>query len=191
MVMPDVNGAITADTECVDTARARPETYVTVDVRDYVISHFGASTNAGMWAVAGLSEGGTCAIDLALRHPNVFGGFEDLSGAIAPYVDSLKTARWELFGGSKSRQRHYDPQWLLRRHRCGFAWFDAGSQDRTDITTEQLLAKDARRAGLDTVFRIQPGGHTYWVFRPAFADAYPWIVGHLTPHVYCASRANV
>jgi S-formylglutathione hydrolase FrmB len=189
MVVPDQNGTVTTDTECVDKPGRRAETYVAVDVTRFVISTFGASRDPANWAVVGMSEGATCALVLGLRHPDVYGGFADLSGAIAPSIGSPRATRLALFGGSLARQREYDPQWLLRRPRCGFAWFDAGTDDHTSLMAATTLSREARRAGLDVVFRTRPGGHSYWVVRPAFADAYPWLVSHLGAGAAC--RADI
>jgi S-formylglutathione hydrolase FrmB len=185
LVVPDQNGSAFADSECVDTPTQRADTYLAVDVPRYVIDTFGASPDPAHWAVAGLSEGGTCAIDLALRHPNTFGGFADFGGSLAPSLGDVRTTLRDLFGGSAVRQRAYDPLWLLRTRRCGFAWFDAGASNRRDVVTEATLARAARAAGLDVVFRIRPGGHTFWEFRPAFADSYPWLAAHLQQSWIC------
>ena len=67
VVMPDENGTYRGDTECVDGPQGNAQTYLSEDVRNYVISTFGASPNPQHWAVVGLSEGGTCATLLAVK----------------------------------------------------------------------------------------------------------------------------
>jgi S-formylglutathione hydrolase FrmB len=79
---------------------------------------------------------------------------------------------------------------LLRRRHCGFAWFDAGASDRIDVVAEGTLSRAARAAGMDVEFHVRPGTHTFWVFRPAFADAYPWIVTHLDRAPACRSATR-
>jgi hypothetical protein len=71
IVMPDLNGSVTADTECVNSQRhGQAETYLTVDVPKFMRENF--SANQDRLAVAGLSEGGMCAAMLALRHPDIY-----------------------------------------------------------------------------------------------------------------------
>ena len=43
LVMPDANGHFTGDTECVDGAHGRAETYLTTDVRAWMVVHFRAA----------------------------------------------------------------------------------------------------------------------------------------------------
>src|SRR4051794_4453606 len=69
LVFPDHNGSFAGDTECVDGPRGASETYLTVDVPRFVHAAFG--TEATGWGILGYSEGGTCALTLSLRHPDL------------------------------------------------------------------------------------------------------------------------
>ena len=70
------------------TARAgNAETYLTVDVPNFMRTHFNASKSGkGSVAIAGLSEGGMCALMLTLRHPDEYPAFADYSGLTSPTV---------------------------------------------------------------------------------------------------------
>ena len=46
----------------------------------------GLTTDPARWGIVGFSEGGTCAYDLALRHPGLFHYVVDLAGDAAPNV---------------------------------------------------------------------------------------------------------
>ncbi len=67
LVFPDHNGGMWTDSECVDGPRGHAETYLTVDIPAYVSHTFGTATGGASWAIMGYSEGGTCALTLALR----------------------------------------------------------------------------------------------------------------------------
>ena len=84
MLFVDQNGSATSDTECVDGPRGNAETYLTTDLTNFVSNTLGVRPNASRWAVVGFSEGGTCAVDLALAHPTVYQHFVDLAGDDRP-----------------------------------------------------------------------------------------------------------
>ena len=111
--MPDINGSLTADTECVDSPVGNAETYLTVDVPTAVQQRFGTTPPGRSWALAGLSEGGACAIMLALRHPDLFSTFGDFGGLSGPRVGESDTDTdptvAELFGGSRQEFAAHDP----------------------------------------------------------------------------------
>lgn len=77
LIVPDVNGSMFADTECVDGPRGAAETYITKDVTRFAVDELGASPDRGHWGLVGLSAGGTCAMVLALRHPDQYSGSTD------------------------------------------------------------------------------------------------------------------
>src|SRR6185312_9856282 len=87
--------------------------------------------DVGRWAVAGLSEGGTCAVDLALRHPRLFGEFADYSGDLDPNLGTEANTIRVLYGGRAGEWTVHDPRHLMSIHRYpGMrAWFAAGRSD--------------------------------------------------------------
>jgi S-formylglutathione hydrolase FrmB len=176
LVMPDENGSLTGDTECVDGPPGNAETYLTEDVPAFMHSQFGAAVDD--WAVAGFSEGGTCAAMLQLRHPGLFAAFGDFSGLTSPTlgesVDARATAR-SLFRGSMSAYLAHDPLTLLRQqHLHGAAYFEVGSDDSPALRAQRALVALARKSGLAVCSReIGGGGHTYALWQQAFADSLP------------------
>jgi S-formylglutathione hydrolase FrmB len=70
LVMPDINGSLGADSECVNSTKfGNVATYLAKTVPAFMQNEFNASTAPGSVAVAGLSEGGMCATTLALNNP--------------------------------------------------------------------------------------------------------------------------
>lgn len=145
--MPDVNGTYTADSECVDTPTAKVETYLTRDVPRVVSRLFGTRPPGPAWAVAGLSEGGSCAVMLALRHPTVFATFGDYAGLLGPRVgDSnggVPDTVAELFGGSQAAFAAHDPATLLAANRAPGS--PAGSRRATPTPTRPPPHAPCRR----------------------------------------------
>jgi S-formylglutathione hydrolase FrmB len=183
LVMPDINGSFTGDTECVNGTQGNAETYLTSDVRDGVTDAFGSLRRGRGWAVAGLSEGGTCALDLALRHPAMFAAAGDYSGDPAPTFDA-GLAR--LYGGTAAQvaaaQRAHDGFALLRgwngmrRPALSFA---VGTADPRRFS-EHALQQTATAHGFDATYSTVPGRHTFRVWRVALARSFAWLVAHLS-----------
>ena len=181
LVFADQNGSVLGDTECVDGPRGRADTYLAVDVRPYVISIYGASPDPARWGVAGLSEGGTCALTLTLRHPDLFHAFGDFSGGLAPSLGGRADTLKHLFGGSTDAQRASDPLTILaHRPVAGLAaWFEAGVDDVRARAAAETLAAAARAAGVDTHLGTDRGGHAFTFWAAAFNAALPWLAAHL------------
>lgn len=186
LVMPDENGSFFADTECVNGRGGNSETYLTVDVRQWVVNHLGTASDRAHWAVGGASEGGYCALTLALRHPHLYSTFFDVGG-LDRATHHGNAAR--LFTGPpatvRRALRYHDARWLLthRRGRAGLplaGWFEAGGADGKTTKTVVSIAGLARREGVTTTLTVDPGAHHTWrMFRAAFRHAYPWLAVRL------------
>ncbi len=185
IVMPDINGSMFADTECVDGPRGRAETYLTADVPAYIVRTFHTQPLGARWAAAGLSEGGMCSLMLALRHPTLFGAFVDLGGLAGPRsgdTNALGSTVQDLFGGSTVAFNQHEPANLLRPHRrlrlAG--WFEVAADDPGPLAAARTLGPLVQQAGIPLCTRILPfGGHTFYAFRQGFADALPWLAARL------------
>ena len=116
IVMPDVNGGVNKDSECVDTALGgNAQTYLSKDVPAYIMKTFNTGTDepttAGgkqipsQWAAAGLSEGGTCAAILGLRYPKQYPSWADYSGDSSPTYGAGTQASTiaTLFAGNQAQ----------------------------------------------------------------------------------------
>lgn len=181
LVLPDANGSATGDTECVDGPRGRAETYLTQDVVAFVAATYGASSAAQDWGIVGLSEGGTCALDLTLRHPDRFSTFVDLSGDLGPNLGSRHNTVLRLFGGSQAAWLDHDPLTIMRTTRFTnvAGWFDSGSGDRGALQPQRRLVPAAQAAGIQTCVSVQPGGHDFRFWSAGFREALPWLAARL------------
>lgn len=186
LVMPDINGTVDGDSECVDGPAGRVETYLSVDVPRFVTGVFHAAPPGSHWAVAGLSEGGSCSSMLALRHPDLFATFGDYAGLVGPRIGDTNadtaSAVAALFGGSPQAFAAHEPADLLAARRFGHlgGWFEVGDADPEPLAAASTLVPAARRAGITTCDVVVPGGgHTFTVFAQAFSDSLPWIAGRV------------
>jgi len=188
LVMPDVNGSWTADSECVNGKPGQVQTYLTVDVRNAVIARFHTRRDARGWAIAGFSEGAYCSLQIGLRHPDLYGAIGDFSGEEGP---SVAGGVQSLFPGT-AEQAHqqaatYDPAQLLRHSTSPVRppiWFEVGTND-VNLSAMAHLDLLARACGFATHFVAQPAStHSFAAWHNAFRDALPWftaILANSTP----------
>jgi S-formylglutathione hydrolase FrmB len=185
VVMPDINGSFTGDSECVNGPDGDVETYLTVTVPNFVSHSFSSSPPGRNWAVAGLSEGGSCALMLALRHPGLFQTFGDYAGLAGPRVGTTNAVGDTvdaLFGGSERDFDEHEPAYLLTHRRFPLlgGWFEVGSEDHDPMVAAQWLATLATRAGIGTHLVVVPGAtHTFPLWSTAFANSLPWLISRL------------
>ncbi len=180
LVMPDVNGSFTGDTECVNsTMYGDVEDYLSKDVPQFMQENFNTRTAPGSLAIAGLSEGGTCAVMLALNNPKEYPTFAVYSGFTSPTYqeDNAQQTIAALFGGSLADYNDHNPEYLLEHQSfAGMAgWFEAGAQDGLALEPTRTLQTLAARAGIDTCFADPPGNHDYSFWKQSFSDSLPWL----------------
>ncbi|UWZ38936.1 hypothetical protein Drose_12325 [Dactylosporangium roseum] len=175
LVAVDHNGSTTGDSECVDGPQGNAETYLTVDVPAFVTDTLRLRPDPSRWGIVGFSEGGTCALDLVLGHPDVYRHFLDLGGDARPNLGSPAHTLSDLFGGSVAAQQAHDPVRLLRTgHYPGVtAWFGAGAGDPRDIAVSRRLAAATAEAGIPTHLLIVGGGHNWQFASAALARTLP------------------
>lgn len=182
VVMPDLNGSIRADTECIRTpSGANVEQYLADVVPAWIAAHLPASTNHHDWAIAGLSEGGTCSLMLALRHRATWTTVGDFSGVAHLSVGEpdvpARTLR-VLFNGSQSAYNEHDPIWLLDHSKSlsGLGiWMQSGAKDHGSVVAQNQLAAKARAKGATVQNVLYPGiGHGWAVWANAIQRMLPW-----------------
>lgn len=182
VVLADNTGSATNDTECVNSPRGNVDTYLSVDVPNFMAKNYGTSHDPSQWAIGGLSMGGMCGLLLTLRHDDVYHYFLDFGGETGPEVGSQQKTTTALFDGSKTAWQQSQPEWLLDHrtypHVGGF--FAVGKSDKVTLVAGMTkLHKQAQAAGMDTVLQLVGGQHTFNVWQQSYTDALPWISNRL------------
>lgn len=81
MVMPEGNGGVWRDSQYINTQGGfRAEDLIAGDVVRYIDAHYRTMTDRRARAIAGISEGGYGAMNLGLKHRNIFGILVSISG---------------------------------------------------------------------------------------------------------------
>ncbi len=129
------------------------------------------------WAVGGLSNGGTCALQLAVNAPDLFGVFIDVSGEDAPTLGDRATTIARAFGGDEAAYTAVNPLDVLaaRSFPDTAGYLVAGRDDAQYRPQADRVLAACRAAGMDVSLTELPGGHTWEVWGPGLEGALPWL----------------
>ncbi len=178
IVMPRMSRHWLDDSECVDSVGLKAESHLLHDVLPTIDGALRTLPTPAARVVAGMSAGGYCALNLGLRHLNLFGAIVDLSGLDRPTHTGGPVA---LFGRSSAGQAAQVanspgvyaaglPARLPVR-----IWLDTGSSDHSVLTGLVRLHAPLLAKQIDVRLTVRPGGHTYRVWRPALRQAMDWL----------------
>jgi enterochelin esterase-like enzyme len=170
VVSPDQLGDPAHNPMCVDsTPYGKSDTFLTQDVPAWITKTLPASTDRADWAIAGFSQGGTCAIQLGAKHPTLFGTIIDVSGELVPSLGDPATTIRTGFQGDEAAYNAALPQSLLAAgapYSDTFATFAVGEDDATFKPWAQSMEASAKAAGMTTDYLESPG------------TAHDWHTGH-------------
>ncbi len=145
--------------------------FVAHDLVSAVDARYRTIRSAAGRGIAGLSEGGYGAINIALQHPREFSVVESWSGYQRP--DPLRS----LFGKHLQLLAANDPRLLLRRvapllrRQQTYFWFYSGSTDRFR-RQNAAFARELTRARIAHRYFQVFGGHTWGIWRNLARPAY-------------------
>ena len=182
VLVAPVASPLSKDTECVDGMAGKWYTYLTVDVPSWVGAHPRFDQGAARTAIGGLSMGGYCAQMISLRNPDQYLLAANMSGANKADLPAGDDA---LFGSGRGAATAitYDSLHIVATEPASHSvrlWLEIGAQDDTAlIAGQQQFAEAAEAAGMTVVTQVVPGGHSYEVWRPAFAKWLAWTAPQL------------
>jgi S-formylglutathione hydrolase FrmB len=198
IVFVDSGGGFNIDTECVNGVRGNAADHLTKDVVPFLVSSFGVSSHRSNWGLAGFSAGGTCAIDLTVMHPDLFGTFVDIAGDLSPNTGTKAQTIDRLFGGNAAAWSTFDPGTVITKHGpyndvSGLFVISGAPMDNHGNAAAPTNPENAAAntlCALGTAHGIQcavtaaPGKHDWPFAGRAFAAALPWLAGQInTPGV--------
>ena len=145
LVMPDPNGSPRISLQCLNVVHGPQDaTYLARDVPGYLSRTLRLQPSGRAWGIAGYSEGGFCAANLALLYPGRYGFAGVLSGYFRPSKDRLGPSRLVNPFGNDTKLRQANTP-LDRLPALPLAvkvpkfWIGAGSSDRRDVDAAQEL----------------------------------------------------
>lgn len=140
------------------------ETFVARDVVHAIDARFRTIPSGSARAIAGLSEGGYAALNIALHHPGEFRVIESWSGYV--YADPIS----KIFGPSLSLRAYNSPADYLPkvasalRRAHTYVWFYSGRDDPL-MPANRAFAAELGRYGIHHHFFTGSGGHTWRLWR--------------------------
>jgi S-formylglutathione hydrolase FrmB len=184
VVFVDKGGSFNKDTECVNGTRGNAADHLTEDVLPFMAAAFGVSRNPAKNSVVGWSMGGTCALTLAVTHPELFNTFVDISGDEGPNVGTRDQTIERLYGGDAEAWAAFDPMTVMAKHgpydgvSGVFAVEDTvasadGRAPRAEAA--ERLCATASAADIDCWVKSHPGKHDWAFGADVFARTLPWL----------------
>jgi enterochelin esterase-like enzyme len=146
-------------------------TFVSRDVVNAIDSQFRTIASRGGRAIAGLSEGGYGAVNIALNNPREFRVVESWSGYMRAAHDHGIFGR-DLQGVAANSPTNSLPRVarLLRKLRTYF-WFYSGTTDPLHRQNREFAA-ELKRLHVRHVYTEYPGGHNWALWRGAAWRSY-------------------
>ncbi|GLZ29569.1 hypothetical protein Lesp02_17590 [Lentzea sp. NBRC 105346] len=177
VIVPDQLGSMTANPICVDSHLGHVETYLAKDVPHWVKTRLQVDDQRSAWTIAGLSQGGTCALQLAVRAPEVYANFIDISGQREPTVINTAETIRIVFNGDAAAYHRVNPIDILQTKKFpqSAGVIVAGARDPYYRNEDREVFEACQRAGMDMRWTELPGGHDWNVWRPGLYESLPWL----------------
>jgi enterochelin esterase-like enzyme len=183
IVPPRMSRGWLDDSECVDSVHEPAETHLVTDVIPAVDGTLRTVPRRTARALGGMSAGGYCALNLGLRHRDLFGTIIAMSGTTAPTYPGGPRALFGAGPAAEERIRTNSPQVYaptLSATPPTRIWLDCGVGDAALVAGLRSIAAVLQARGLATQLHVRPGSHTFHVWRPALAEALAWAAPTLT-----------
>jgi enterochelin esterase-like enzyme len=175
LVMPFGSTGSFTDKEWANGVRPHEgwETFVSRDLVHAIDARYSTIASGRSRAIAGLSEGGYAALNIAIHHPGEFHVVESWSGyEIADHVASV-------FGRQRDSalMRRNSPQLTIRaaakslKRAHTFIWFYSGTGDRA-LKQNDRFAQTLAQLHLPYRYAVVHGGHNWGIWRGRAVDAY-------------------
>jgi enterochelin esterase-like enzyme len=173
LVMPFGSTGSFTDKEWANGVRPHEgwETFVARDVVRAIDARYRTIPSGRSRAIAGLSEGGYAALNIAIHHPGEFRVVESWSGY--QRADNVPS----VFGGNGALLARNSPQLTIHAaaHRLQRAhtyfWFYSGTGDRA-LAQNARFARTLARLSLPHRYSVVHGGHNWGIWRARAAGAY-------------------
>lgn len=192
VVIPDPLRAALANPLCLDSRLGNVDTYLSSDVPSWILGHLQVTPNYRYWAVGGFSNGGTCALQLAVFHPSIFPNFLDIAGPATPTLGSLSRTIDRAFGGDRAAYYRAEPLTELAKvatmrtgshgksvYRHSFGVLTSGNEDMVSRLDPERVYAAGTAAGMTLRLLKLSGGHRWPTASLALRDSLPLLAPKL------------
>jgi len=192
LVMPDANGGDRISLQCLNQVGGPQDlTYLAADLPAQIARLLRVAPPGRAWGVAGYSEGGFCAANMALRYPQRYGAAGVLSGYFAPLDNQLAGSGVMVspFGGDdRLREQNTPSDELLTLPAATVLprfWLGAGAADSQDVASAESFWQELQLRQPGAPLILTPGsGHTMTTWRAQVPSMLSW----MTPRLARATR---
>nr|WP_246421960.1 alpha/beta hydrolase-fold protein [Nocardiopsis mwathae] len=164
------------DTECVDVPGGpQAGTYYAQDLPEAMSARYRTAPTKDGWAIMGNSAGGSCAMRLAMMHPNSYTAAVSLAGDFRAIQDEQTG---DLYGGSAKFRQENDLFWRLENRPMPpvdilvTRILDGGDGDPAEPKRFADLAEPPLQIDL---LERKSGGHNFVTWNAELYDAVPWV----------------
>jgi enterochelin esterase-like enzyme len=198
LVMPDANGGRAISLQCLNQAGGPQDlTYLAVDLPAQITRILRVQPPGSAWGVAGYSEGGFCAANMALRYPDRYGFAGVLSGYFKPSDNQLADPSRLVspFNGNIRLAEQNTPleeiQDLLVTAVIPRFWLASGAADQQGVADAERFWQELRVRQPGVPLTLTPGaGHTLAAWRAEVPSMLTWMTPGLAraAHEQAAAR---
>ncbi len=183
LVMPDANGGRAISLQCLNQAGGPQDlTYLAVDLPAQITRMLRVQPPGSAWGVAGYSEGGFCAANMALRYPDRYGSAGVLSGYFKPSGNQLADPSRLVspFNGNIRLEEQNTPldeiQELPAAAVIPRFWLASGAADQQGVADAEGFWQELRVRQPDVPLTLTPGaGHTLAAWRAEVPSMLTWM----------------
>jgi pimeloyl-ACP methyl ester carboxylesterase len=182
LVMPDANGGRAVSLQCLNQAGGPQDlTYLALDLPAAIARTLRVLPPGPAWGVAGYSEGGFCAANMALRYPRDYGFAGVISGYFTPMDNRLGGFGRPVspFAGDSRLREQNTPLDEIRRLPAAVSiprfWLGAGAGSRQDVADTERFWRQLRRRQADAPLTLTRGGHTMITWRAQVPPMLAWM----------------
>lgn len=165
VVVPDQLGDPANNPMCVDSALGNSASYLTVDVPNWIRSTLNVAPGRTDWAIAGFSQGATCAVQLGTGFSQLFGSFLAIAPELGPSNGDQAATIATGFAGSQAAYDAAQPLAIMKKnapYSDSVGVFVVGEADQQFRSNTEKLQAAADAAGITTSLFISPGTAHDW-----------------------------
>jgi S-formylglutathione hydrolase FrmB len=157
---------------------AKFDSFLTTDVRTAVTAQFRVRADRYGWGTLGTSTGGFCAVNLTLRHPDLYAAAASLSGYFEAVTDQ---STGDLYRGDDQVRKENSPLWRLRNLPvpATAVYVSCARDDKKAFNQVEQFQAAAHRPLQVSAEVIPQGGHSSVVWRAFQPSAFDWLSARL------------
>jgi enterochelin esterase-like enzyme len=193
LVMPDTDGGPQYGLQCLNNPGGIQDmTFVARDVPDAIARIARVQPPGLAWGLAGYSEGGYCAANIALQDPQGYGAAGVLSGYFGPIKSQVPAGNKpdgrpltvNVFLGHPGLELVNTPRYYVTRvpvnDQLPAFWLAVGAEDKADVGAALDFRQRLQTRMVNVPLKVMPGGgHSANVWRAALGPMLGWMTPHL------------